>query len=276
MNMSVDFPVDAKPAVVEPILSLRDINKWFNRGQSKEVHILKGVSIDLARAEVLVLLGPSGSGKSTLLRCMNLIAPPDSGTLHFAGKEWANDHPSRFNLPAQFARERKITELRSQIGMVFQQFNLFPHKTVLQNVMTGLLKVKHLGKAEARGLAMHELERVGLQQKADSRPSELSGGQKQRVAIARALAMKPQIMLFDEPTSALDPELREGVLEAMKQLAADGMTMVVVTHEMAFAREVGDRAIFMDQGVIVEQGDARKLVTQPDNPRTNAFLGSIL
>ena len=276
MNMSVEIPVEAKAAVVDPILSLKDINKWFNRGTAKEVHILKGVSLDLARGEVLVLLGPSGSGKSTLLRCMNLIAPPDTGTLQFAEKEWATDRPSRFNIPAQLAREKKITQLRSQIGMVFQQFNLFPHKTVLQNVMTGLLQVKKLSKNEARELAMHELVRVGLEQKADARPSELSGGQKQRVAIARALAMKPQIMLFDEPTSALDPELREGVLEAMKQLASEGMTMVVVTHEMAFAREVGDRAVFMDQGVIVEQGTARKLVTQPDNPRTKAFLGSIL
>jgi len=276
MNMSVEIPVETKAATVEPILSLKGINKWFNRGTAKEVHILKGVSLDLARGEVLVLLGPSGSGKSTLLRCMNLIAPPDTGTLHFAGKEWATDRPSRLNVLAQFARERKVTQLRSQIGMVFQQFNLFPHKTVLQNVMTGLLKVKGLSKNEARELAMHELARVGLQQKAESRPSELSGGQKQRVAIARALAMKPQIMLFDEPTSALDPELREGVLEAMKQLASEGMTMVVVTHEMAFAREVGDRAVFMDQGLIVEQGNARKLVTQPDNPRTKAFLGSIL
>lgn len=274
--MSVEIPVASKAAVVEPILAMQEINKWFNRGTAKELHILKGVSIELAKGEVLVLLGPSGSGKSTLLRCINLIAPPDSGTLHFAGREWANEHPSRFNIPAHLARERKVTELRSQIGMVFQQFNLFPHKTVLQNVMTGLLKVKKLPKEEARELAMYELVRVGLQQKAESRPSELSGGQKQRVAIARALAMKPQIMLFDEPTSALDPELREGVLEAMKQMASEGMTMVVVTHEMAFAREVGDRAVFMDQGVIVEKGNARKLVTQPDNPRTKAFLGSIL
>lgn len=276
MKMSVEIPVASKAAVVEPILAMQEINKWFNRGTAKELHILKGVSIELAKGEVLVLLGPSGSGKSTLLRCINLIAPPDSGTLHFAGREWANEHPSRFNIPAHLARERKVTELRSQIGMVFQQFNLFPHKTVLQNVMTGLLKVKKLPKEEARELAMYELVRVGLQQKAESRPSELSGGQKQRVAIARALAMKPQIMLFDEPTSALDPELREGVLEAMKQMASEGMTMVVVTHEMAFAREVGDRAVFMDQGVIVEKGNARKLVTQPDNPRTKAFLGSIL
>lgn len=274
--MSLEIPEKDVAIAADPILSLRNIQKWFNKGTPKEVQVLKGVSLDLARAEVLVLLGPSGSGKSTLLRCMNLIAPPDEGSLHFAGEEWANDHPSRFNFAARVRRERRLTDLRSQIGMVFQQFNLFPHKTVIENVMTGLIKVKGMSKGEAKEIALGELARVGLANKANSHPSELSGGQKQRVAIARSLAMKPQIMLFDEPTSALDPELREGVLEAMKKMALEGMTMVVVTHEMAFAREVGDRAIFMDQGVIVEEGSARKLVTQPDNPRTKAFLGSIL
>ncbi|WP_448090666.1 amino acid ABC transporter ATP-binding protein [Pseudomonas azerbaijanoccidentalis] len=276
MESSLAYISEAKPKCEETILTLKGINKWFNRHLQNEVHILKGVSIELKRAEVLVLLGPSGSGKSTLLRCMNLIAPPDTGTLEFEGREWANHKSSWFDVPGKFAQEKRVTELRSKIGMVFQQFNLFPHKSVVQNVMSGLISVKHMSKSEARKLALYELDRVGLAHKADSRPSELSGGQKQRVAIARSLAMKPQIMLFDEPTSALDPELREGVLEAMKQLASEGMTMVVVTHEMAFAREVGDRAIFMDQGQIVEMGEARKLVTQPDNPRTKAFLGSIL
>lgn len=259
----------------EPILSLRHIHKRFNRNTSKELHILRDVSVDIPQGEVVVLLGPSGSGKSTLLRCMNLIAPFDQGEMTFVGEEWKPDDLLSLNPMTRWRFEKRLVGLRSQIGMVFQQFNLYPHMTAASNVMLGLTRVKGLDKAEARRIALQELAHVGLADKADSYPSQLSGGQKQRVAIARSLAMKPKLMLFDEATSALDPELRGGVLEVMKKLASEGMTMVVVTHEIAFAREVGDRVIFMDQGQIVEEGPAAALIDNPRNARTQKFLSSV-
>jgi polar amino acid transport system ATP-binding protein len=257
-----------------PLLTLRDIEKSFLRNTAKPLRILNGVNLDLYQGEVLVLIGPSGSGKSTLLRCMNLLAPFDHGTMTFQGKVW---QPNKKGLwPDGRAQRKVLQQLRCQIGMVFQQFNLFPHKTAIENVTLGLKRVRRLSKDEALAIGHRELERVGLGHKTDSYPSQLSGGQKQRVAIARALAMKPDVMLFDEPTSALDPELRGGVLDEMKRLAADGMTMVVVTHEMAFAREVGDRVLFMDHGVIVEEGTARSVIDDPQNERTQSFLKSVL
>jgi ABC-type polar amino acid transport system ATPase subunit len=263
-------------AAASPLLSLRNIHKRFNAGTKKEVTILKDVSLDIPASEVTVLLGPSGSGKSTLLRCMNMIAPFDQGSMTFMGQTWLPEHGREVNPLRRWKYEERLVELRSHIGMVFQQFNLYPTKTALQNVALGPRLVKGLPKAEAEELARRELGRVGLEAKANSYPSQLSGGQKQRVAIARALAMKPALMLFDEATSALDPELRGGVLEEMKKLASEGMTMVVVTHEISFAREVGHHVVFMDHGQIVEQGDAKTVIDQPQNSRTQAFLGSIL
>jgi len=264
----------------EVILSLRGIHKTFDKNgkdrAAARLHVLKGVSLDLHRREVLVLIGRSGSGKSTLLRCMNLLEPFDEGSMRFLEETWEPASGSKSGILDGLRHQERMRKLRSQIGMVFQQFNLFPHKTVVSNVMVGLIRVKKMEHEQARELAIEELVRVGLRDKAESYPNQLSGGQKQRVAIARALAMQPQIMLFDEPTSALDPELREGVLDEMKKLAADGMTMVVVTHEMAFAREVGDRVMFMDDGMIVETGPARSFINNPQDDRTRLFLRSIL
>ena len=263
------------PAIVAPLLTLRGIEKSFNAGTKKEAKILGGVSLDVPASKVTVLLGPSGSGKSTLLRCMNLIAPFDKGVMTFMGETWLPEHGRVSNPLNRWKHERRLVQLRSQIGMVFQQFNLYPTKTALENVALAPRLVKGMPRAEAEELAKCELDRVGLGAKAGAYPSQLSGGQKQRVAIARALAMKPALMLFDEATSALDPELRGGILEEMKKLATAGMTMVVVTHEISFAREVGDRVVFMDHGLIVEEGDGCSLIDNPQNPRTQAFLGSI-
>jgi ABC-type polar amino acid transport system ATPase subunit len=223
-----------------------------------------------------VIIGPSGSGKSTLLRCINFVAPPETGTVVFLGRSWTKDNVPRLNPVERLRYERQLNLLRTHIGMVFQHFNLFPHMTALQNVTLGLTRVLNVPAKQARERALAELERVGLGAKAKSYPSQLSGGQKQRVAIARALAMKPQLMLFDEVTSALDPELIGGVLEEMKKLALEGMTMIVVTHEMGFAREVGDRLVFMDEGLVVEEGPAREMIKNPTNERTQAFLRAIL
>lgn len=267
----------SKPAIDESprLLELRNIYKRFNAGTKKEITILQDVSLDIPTSKVTVLLGPSGSGKSTLLRCMNMIAPFDKGTMTFMGNTWLPGDGHHVNPFKRWKHEQRLVELRSHIGMVFQQFNLYPTKTALENVALGPRLVKRLSRREAEELAQFELARVGLASKANSYPSQLSGGQKQRVAIARALAMKPSLMLFDEATSALDPELRGGVLEEMKKLAAEGMTMVVVTHEISFAREVGDRVVFMDHGQIVEAGPAKTLIDTPQNARTQAFLGSI-
>nr|WP_207721317.1 amino acid ABC transporter ATP-binding protein [Bittarella massiliensis (ex Durand et al. 2017)] len=225
--------------------------------------VLKGISETVEKGEVVVVIGPSGSGKSTFLRCLNLLERPTSGTIVFGGQEITG---KRFD----------EDKLREKMGMVFQQFNLFPHKTVLQNVTMAPIKVKGQKPEAARKRGLELLEMVGLSDKADSYPNSLSGGQKQRVAIARALAMDPDVMLFDEPTSALDPEMVGEVLAVMKQLAQGGMTMVVVTHEMGFAREMGDRILFMDDGVIVEQGSPEELFGNPQNPRTVDFLSKVL
>ena len=258
------------------ILKLEGVNKWFHRGTLRHQHVLQDINMEVTRGEVLVVIGPSGSGKSTLLRCINFVAPPDTGTVVFLGRRWSKDGAPRINPVGRIRYERELNLLRTHIGMVFQHFNLFPHMTALDNVTLGLTRVLKVSRKQARDRAMAELERVGLGGKAKSYPSQLSGGQKQRVAIARALAMKPQLMLFDEVTSALDPELIGGILEEMKKLALAGMTMIVVTHEMGFAREVGDRLMFMDGGLIVEEGPARDLIKNPSNPRTQAFLRAIL
>ena len=223
--------------------------------------VLKGIDLEVADKEVVVIIGPSGSGKSTLLRSINYLDMPSKGKISIDGKELS---------------AADINLVRAEVGMVFQRFNLFPHMTALENVMEAPVQVKKVPKAKARERGVELLERVGLGDRLDHYPSQLSGGQQQRVAIARALAMDPELMLFDEPTSALDPELVGEVLQVMKDLAEDGMTMVVVTHEMGFAREVGDQLIFMDGGVICESGDPVKVLDDPQAERTRAFLSSVL
>ena len=225
--------------------------------------VLKGISNTIAEKEVVCVIGPSGSGKSTFLRCLNLLEEVTSGTITIDGQEITDKYTN-------------VPKVRSQVGMVFQHFNLFPHKTVLENITLGPLKVKKISKDEAENTARELLEKVGLSDKADAYPGSLSGGQKQRVAISRALAMNPKVMLFDEPTSALDPELVGEVLAVMKDLAKSGMTMVVVTHEMGFAREVGDRVIFIDDGVIMEEGEPVEMFANPKSERLKTFLGQIL
>lgn len=228
-----------------------------------ETQVLKGIDEHIKKGEVLVIIGPSGSGKSTFLRCLNLLEKPTSGEITFEGKSITN-------------KECDINKIREKMGMVFQQFNLFPHKTVLENITMAPIKVKKISKEKAIEKAMELLAKVGLSDKANSYPSSLSGGQKQRIAIARALAMEPDVILFDEPTSALDPEMVGEVLNVMKQLAKDGMTMVVVTHEMGFAKEVGSRIIFMDNGKIIEKGAPNEIFFNPKNSRTREFLSKIL
>jgi polar amino acid transport system ATP-binding protein len=272
---SLDIDLAASAANAKTILRLEGVNKWFHRGTLRNAHVLKDINLEVTRGEVLVVIGPSGSGKSTLLRCINFVAPPETGTVVFLGRKWTKDNVP-LNPIGRLSYERELNLLRTRIGMVFQHFNLFPHMTALQNVTLGLTRVLGVPGKHAHERAMAELERVGLGAKAKSYPSQLSGGQKQRVAIARALAMKPQLMLFDEVTSALDPELIGGILEEMKKLALEGMTMIVVTHEMGFAREVGDRLMFMDEGLIVEEGPAREMIRSPRNERTQAFLRAIL
>ena len=225
--------------------------------------VLKGIDEHIEKGEVVVVIGPSGSGKSTFLRCLNLLEEPTSGQIIFEGNDITD-------------KKVDINKIREKMGMVFQQFNLFPHKTVLQNLTIAPVKVKGLSKEQAEKKAMELLKRVGSTDKAKAYPSSLSGGQKQRIAIARALAMEPDVMLFDEPTSALDPEMVGEVLSVMKDLAKDGMTMVVVTHEMGFAREVGDRILFMDAGNIVEQGTPEEIFSHPKNSRTIDFLSKVL
>jgi ABC-type polar amino acid transport system ATPase subunit len=240
------------------VVRVKNINKYFGH-----LHVLKDVSLDISKSEVVVIIGPSGSGKSTLLRCLNYLEPVQSGEIWIDGIRL--DH-----------HKTNIRQVRAEVGIVFQAFNLFPHLTVLRNVMLAPRVVRRRPEAEVRQEAMALLAKVGLQDKVDSYPSQLSGGQQQRVAIARALAMQPKLMLFDEVTSALDPELVREVLDVMKQLARDGMTMIVVTHEMGFAREVADRVIFMDEGRIIEQGTAAGIFDRPQNQRTKEFLGKIL
>jgi len=231
------------------------------------LEVLKGIDLTVQRGEVIVIMGVSGSGKTTLIRCINFLEEPDAGKLTVCGIEvdcGAGTDGA--------ARRRRIREIRTRVGMVFQSFNLFPHKTALGNVIEGPMVVKKVRRAEAVRLGDELLERVGLAEKRNEYPSRLSGGQKQRTAIARALAMQPDVVLFDEPTSALDPELHEEVLGVMRELARDGMTMVVVTHEIAFAKDVADRVLFMDQGVIVEEAPARQFFSSPEHPRARSFL----
>lgn len=239
------------------MISIKNLHKKFGN-----LHVLKGVNAHISEQEVVVIIGPSGSGKSTLLRCMNYLEQPTEGEIIVDGIPLTN--------------EANINKVREEVGMVFQRFNLFPHMTVLQNIALAPVKVRKLTQPEADKIARDLLEKVGLEDKADSYPDQLSGGQQQRVAIARALAMKPKVMLFDEPTSALDPEMIKEVLDVMKTLANEGMTMVVVTHEMGFAREVGDRVIFMDEGRIVEEGTPDAVFLHAKEERTQAFLSKIL
>ncbi|WP_441251504.1 amino acid ABC transporter ATP-binding protein [Kitasatospora sp. McL0602] len=237
------------------------------------LQVLKGIDLTVGRGQVCCLLGPSGSGKSTFLRCINHLEKVDAGRLAVDGELVGyRQHGDRLHE----LREREVAQRRREIGMVFQRFNLFPHLTALENVMEAPVRVGGTGRTEARGEAERLLEQVGLADRAGHYPAQLSGGQQQRIAIARALAMKPKLMLFDEPTSALDPELVGDVLDVMRRLAADGMTMVVVTHEIGFAREVADTAVFMDEGVVVESGDPRQVLTDPQQERTRAFLSKVL
>ncbi len=240
------------------MIRVSNLHKSFGKND-----VLKGINEHIKKGEVVVVIGPSGSGKSTFLRCLNLLEEPTSGKIIFEDNDITD-------------KKVDINKIREKMGMVFQHFNLFPHKTVLENLTIAPIKVKGLSKAEAEKKAMELLERVGLSNKAKAYPSSLSGGQKQRIAIARALAMEPDVMLFDEPTSALDPEMVGEVLNVMKDLAKEGMTMVVVTHEMGFAREVGDRILFMDNGNIVEQGTPDEIFSNPKNPRTIDFLSKVL
>ncbi|OON81464.1 ATP-binding cassette domain-containing protein [Streptomyces tsukubensis] len=237
------------------------------------VEVLKGIDLEVANGEVFCLIGPSGSGKSTFLRCINHLEKINAGRLHVDG-ELVGYHQRGDKLYE--LKDSEVALRRRDIGMVFQRFNLFPHKTALENIMEAPVQVKGVSKAEARERAGQLLDRVGLADKADGYPSQLSGGQQQRVAIARALAMDPKLMLFDEPTSALDPELVGDVLDVMRGLAQDGMTMIVVTHEMGFAREVGDSLVFMDGGVVVESGHPRDVLTDPRHDRTKSFLSKVL
>ncbi|MBN6186262.1 amino acid ABC transporter ATP-binding protein [Aneurinibacillus sp. BA2021] len=240
------------------MITIKHINKSFG-----DLQVLRDISIDINRSEVVVLIGASGSGKSTLLRCLNFLEIADSGEIWIDGEQ-VDPKKTDLNL------------IRREVGMVFQHFNLFPHMSVLENVIEAPVHVKKVSKAEARQKAMELLQKVGLSDKADVYPDQLSGGQKQRVAIARALAMEPKVMLFDEPTSALDPELVGEVLQVMKELARDGMTMVVVTHEMGFAREVADRVIMLADGVIIEDGHPADVFTSPKHERTQKFLKQIV
>jgi len=242
------------------LISVRDLQKSFNKGS---FYALNGVNADIKRGEVVVVIGPSGSGKSTFLRCLNLLEMPTGGTVTFDNVN-ITDPSVNINIH------------RQRMGMVFQHFNLFPHMTILRNMTVAPMKLLHKSKEEAEKKAMQLLERVGLADRANAYPSQLSGGQKQRIAIVRALCMEPEVMLFDEPTSALDPEMVGEVLDVMKQLAKDGMTMVVVTHEMGFAREVGDRVLFMDEGVIMEEGTPEEVFNHTKTPRTQDFLRKVL
>ncbi|WP_439033120.1 amino acid ABC transporter ATP-binding protein [Gordonia terrae] len=237
------------------------------------VEVLKGISLEVARGEVLCMIGPSGSGKSTFLRCVNHLERVNAGRLYVDGD--LIGYRERGDKLYEMSAKDAATQ-RRDIGMVFQHFNLFPHRTALENVIEAPMQVKRQSRAEAEEKARYLLDRVGLSSRSDAYPAQLSGGQQQRVAIARALAMDPKLMLFDEPTSALDPELVGDVLKVMRELAADGMTMMVVTHEMGFAREVADQLVFMDAGVVVEKGDPRELLANPREPRTREFLSKLL
>ena len=246
------------PAKGEKLIEVKGLEKHF-----KHVEVLRGINIDICKGDVVAVIGPSGSGKSTFLRCLNLLEEPTGGQIVFEGVDITS-------------KETKIDQMRQKIGMVFQQFNLFTNMTVLDNVSAGPVLVKGMKKDEARKLAQSLLERVGLGDRGGAYPIQLSGAQQQRVAIARALAMQPDVMLFDEPTSALDPEMVHEVLDVIQQLAREGMTMVVVTHEMGFAREVANRVVFIDEGVIMEEAAPAEFFGSPKNPRLKDFLGKVL
>ena len=240
------------------MIQVSDLRKDFGK-----LHVLNGINLNIDQGEVVVVIGPSGSGKSTFLRCLNLLEEPTGGEVIFEGISITD-------------RKHDVNKLREKMGMVFQQFNLFPHMTVLENITLAPRKVKKLSKEEAENIAFTLLKRIGLEDKAHTYPNQLSGGQKQRIAIARALAMSPDVMLFDEPTSALDPEMVGEVLDVMKKLASEGMTMIVVTHEMGFAKEVGNRVLLMDEGKIIEEGSPEEVFSNPKHPRTKDFLGKVL
>ena len=246
------------PAKGEKLIEVKGLEKHF-----KHVEVLRGINIDICKGDVVAVIGPSGSGKSTFLRCLNLLEEPTGGQIVFEGVDITS-------------KETKIDQMRQKIGMVFQQFNLFTNMTVLDNVSAGPVLVKGMKRDEAHKLAQSLLERVGLGDRGGAYPIQLSGGQQQRVAIARALAMQPDVMLFDEPTSALDPEMVHEVLDVIQQLAREGMTMVVVTHEMGFAREVANRVVFIDEGVILEEAAPAEYFGSPKNPRLKDFLGKVL
>ncbi len=241
-----------------PKVAIENLHKYFGKNE-----VLKGIDLEVNEGEVVCVIGPSGSGKSTMLRCINLLEVPTDGKITVDGFEITD-------------KKADLNKIRRNIGMVFQQFNLFPHLTVEQNITMAPIDAKIMNKSEAAKKARELLDRVGLAEKINAYPQSLSGGQQQRVAIARALAMRPDIMLFDEPTSALDPEMVGEVLSVMKELAAEGMTMIVVTHEMGFAREVSDRVIFIDEGIIMEQGTPEEVFANPQNPRTIDFLNKVL
>ena len=253
-------------AINDKLIEVKNLKKYYNKGAIKA---LDGVSVDINRGDVMVVIGPSGSGKSTFLRSLNLLEIPTEGQIIFEGVDITK--PKDEN-----GKKLNIDLHRQKMGMVFQHFNLFPHMTILQNMTIAPIKVKGLEQAVAEAKAMELLNRVGLADRADAYPIQLSGGQKQRVAIVRALAMEPDVMLFDEPTSALDPEMVGEVLEVMKELAASGMTMVVVTHEMGFAREVGNRVLFMADGKLLEEGNPQQIFGNPQNPRLQDFLSKVL
>ena len=253
-------------AISGKLIQVKDLKKHYNKGSIKA---LDGVSVDINKGDVMVIIGPSGSGKSTFLRSLNLLEQPTSGSIIFEGVDITKKKDEN-------GKKLNIDLHRQKMGMVFQHFNLFPHMTILQNMTIAPVKVKGVSQTEAEAKALELLKRVGLEDRADAYPIQLSGGQKQRVAIVRALAMEPDVMLFDEPTSALDPEMVGEVLDVMKKLAKEGMTMVVVTHEMGFAREVGNRVLFMADGKLLEEGSPDDIFNHPQNPRLKDFLSKVL
>ena len=257
-------------ATGDKLIQVTDLKKYYNKGAIKA---LDGVTVNIDRGDVMVVIGPSGSGKSTFLRSLNLLEEPTGGSIVFDGVDITK---KKVCTPEGKLVKLDIDQHRQKMGMVFQHFNLFPHMTIMDNMTLAPVQVKHMNKAEAEEKALALLERVGLQDRAQAYPIQLSGGQKQRIAIVRALMMEPEVMLFDEPTSALDPEMVGEVLEVMKELAQEGMTMVVVTHEMGFAREVGDRVLFMADGKIVEQNTPAEIFSNPQEERTKSFLSKVL
>lgn len=254
----------------DSLIQVYDLKKHYHRGAIKA---LDGVTVDINKGDVMVVIGPSGSGKSTFLRSLNLLEEPTGGEIIFNGVDITK---KKYKDASGKTVKLDIDKLRQKMGMVFQHFNLFPHKTILENMTLAPMKVRGVSKEEAEKKALELLDRVGLKDRADAYPIQLSGGQKQRVAIVRALAMEPEVMLFDEPTSALDPEMVGEVLDVMKELAEEGMTMVVVTHEMGFAREVGNRVLFMADGQLIEQGTPEDIFENPTNPRLKEFLSKVL